>query len=131
MHNPHVSEEAKERAAERLEGLGGSSSTHTSSHHEGDQGTNRILGGYKATLSVCTPYFVSLYFYQCISIRRMYVPRQRLRSMRARSWKPTVTLWTVPRVYLRPSTRRVCLQATKLRCTVSYLFVMRNSARSD
>ena len=56
IHNPNVSEEARERAQERLEQFGAASET-------GDNGTyaagatdanghevNRVLGGYKATL---------------------------------------------------------------------------------
>ncbi|KAI0666711.1 hypothetical protein C8Q78DRAFT_994779 [Trametes maxima] len=59
IHNPNVSEEAKERAQERLQGMG----TTTSATQERDTGsypvgstdeagheTNRVLGGYKATL---------------------------------------------------------------------------------
>ncbi|KAI0082028.1 hypothetical protein K474DRAFT_1694711 [Panus rudis PR-1116 ss-1] len=53
IHNPNVSEEAKERAAERLEHIGASedvgSRNHGSSYSDHD--TNRQLGGYKATLS--------------------------------------------------------------------------------
>ena len=41
IHNPNVSEEARERAAERLESMEGGN---------GDQHQNRQLGGYKATL---------------------------------------------------------------------------------
>lgn len=44
IHNPNVSEEAKERASERLEHMGEKSTT--------SPDTNRVLGGYKATLSV-------------------------------------------------------------------------------
>jgi hypothetical protein len=49
IHNPNVSEEAKERAAEKLEKLPGNTD---SGHSTGDQDTNRVLGGYKATLTV-------------------------------------------------------------------------------
>lgn len=49
MHNPNVSEEGKERAAERLEHMGGSSDM---AHNNSGQDSNRVLGGYKATLSV-------------------------------------------------------------------------------
>lgn len=41
IHNPNVSEEARERAAERLESM---------ESGNGDQHQNRQLGGYKATL---------------------------------------------------------------------------------
>ena len=58
MHNPNVSEEAKERAAHRLEEMGASvdradqSGTSTQeSASEGPHESNRVLGGYKATLS--------------------------------------------------------------------------------
>ncbi|KAI8975920.1 Conidiation protein 6-domain-containing protein [Trametes punicea] len=49
LHNPRVSQEAKERAAERLEEMGETSlsagSTKGASQHK-----NHVLGGYKATL---------------------------------------------------------------------------------
>lgn len=51
MHNPNVSEEAKERAAERLDGM---NTSDTDNYQGGNQETNRALGGYKATLSVST-----------------------------------------------------------------------------
>ncbi|KAF8153135.1 Conidiation protein 6-domain-containing protein [Crassisporium funariophilum] len=44
IHNPNVSEEAKQSAAERLEQMG------SVDEHE-QHGTNRQLGGYKATLT--------------------------------------------------------------------------------
>lgn len=50
IHNPNVSDEAKERAAERLEGLGGEREHHES--RSSGQDSNRVLGGYKATLTV-------------------------------------------------------------------------------
>lgn len=49
IHNPNVSEEAKERAADRLEHMGGAGHTGSIGHE-----SNRVLGGYKATLSVST-----------------------------------------------------------------------------
>ncbi|KAI8975919.1 Conidiation protein 6-domain-containing protein [Trametes punicea] len=59
VHNPNVSEEAKERAQERLESMG-TSADETSrnrgtnypvgSTDEAGHETNRVLGGYKATL---------------------------------------------------------------------------------
>lgn len=58
MHNPNVSEEAKERAAHRLEEMGASvdraDPSGTSAQESGSGGpheSNRVLGGYKATLS--------------------------------------------------------------------------------
>ncbi|KAI0769572.1 hypothetical protein BD413DRAFT_74772 [Trametes elegans] len=53
LHNPKVSDTAKERASERLEELEGSShasshpeqSTHSSAHH------NHVIGGFKATIN--------------------------------------------------------------------------------
>ncbi|KIP08301.1 hypothetical protein PHLGIDRAFT_127122 [Phlebiopsis gigantea 11061_1 CR5-6] len=53
IHNPNVSEEAKERAADRLDHIGEKTTTthNTTGHHQGDRDTNRVLGGYKATLS--------------------------------------------------------------------------------
>ena len=63
IHNPNVSAEAKERAQERLDDMG-LTGTAQNSHQQGshpahsvDDGgreTNRVLGGYKATLhSTC------------------------------------------------------------------------------
>ncbi|KAI0344633.1 hypothetical protein BDW22DRAFT_1326777, partial [Trametopsis cervina] len=51
IHNPNVSEEAKERAADRLDHMGGNGRTHDP--HAGTEGEhdNRVLGGYKATLT--------------------------------------------------------------------------------
>jgi hypothetical protein len=43
MHNPNVSEEAKERAAERIESMGSSAS-------EGPELSTRQAAGYKAAL---------------------------------------------------------------------------------
>lgn len=48
MHNPNVSEEAKERAAERLENMGAYDETQDP-QFEGHDPT-RVLAGYKATL---------------------------------------------------------------------------------
>ncbi|OJT10671.1 Conidiation-specific protein 6 [Trametes pubescens] len=58
IHNPNVSEEAKDRAQERLETMGTSVETTSrapGSHPVGSTDetgheTNRVLGGYKATL---------------------------------------------------------------------------------
>ncbi|KAI0325107.1 hypothetical protein GY45DRAFT_1330741 [Cubamyces sp. BRFM 1775] len=59
VHNPNVSEEAKERAQERLAQMGASAeetSTGTARGHAvgstdgAGHETNRVLGGYKATL---------------------------------------------------------------------------------
>ncbi|KAI0633897.1 Conidiation protein 6-domain-containing protein [Trametes polyzona] len=60
IHNPNVSEEAKERAQERLEHMGTSVETTSASRGNGNypvgstdetgHETNRVLGGYKATL---------------------------------------------------------------------------------
>ncbi|KAH9894739.1 Conidiation protein 6-domain-containing protein [Cubamyces lactineus] len=57
VHNPHVSEEAKERAQERLAQMGASAheTSTTRGHAVGSTDgtgheTNRVLGGYKATL---------------------------------------------------------------------------------
>ncbi|EIW62441.1 uncharacterized protein TRAVEDRAFT_33922 [Trametes versicolor FP-101664 SS1] len=59
IHNPNVSEEAKERAQERLETMGTSVETTSrapggsypvGSTDEAGHETNRVLGGYKATL---------------------------------------------------------------------------------
>ena len=59
IHNPNVSEEAKERDAERLQQMGeevpGDFAGKGDQHYEYDDsdakhGTNRVLGGYKATL---------------------------------------------------------------------------------
>ncbi|KAH9912770.1 Conidiation protein 6-domain-containing protein [Epithele typhae] len=54
IHNPNVSEEAKERAQERLETMG-AAHVHPSSHPVGTVDTtgheaNRVIGGYKAAL---------------------------------------------------------------------------------
>jgi hypothetical protein len=49
VNNPNVSGEAKERAAEQLENMEGHSQTSASG-----QESNRVLGGYKATLTVCS-----------------------------------------------------------------------------
>ena len=48
IHNPNVSEEAKERAADRLDNLG----ERSGGIAQGGADTNRVLGGYKATLAV-------------------------------------------------------------------------------
>ena len=48
IHNPNVSEEAKERAADRLESMG-TSAEETS--RSGPHDPSRVRGGYKATLS--------------------------------------------------------------------------------
>ncbi|KAI0373572.1 hypothetical protein BV20DRAFT_962780 [Pilatotrama ljubarskyi] len=60
IHNPNVSEEAKERAQERLENMGASVDTGSRGNNNGSyptgttdetgRETNRVLGGYKATL---------------------------------------------------------------------------------
>ncbi|KAH9851477.1 hypothetical protein C2E23DRAFT_886632 [Lenzites betulinus] len=61
IHNPNVSEEAKERAQERLETMGTSVETTAASRgtgtvypvgatDEAGHEANRVLGGYKATL---------------------------------------------------------------------------------
>ncbi|KAI9059103.1 hypothetical protein FKP32DRAFT_1157184 [Trametes sanguinea] len=57
LHNPKVSQEAKDRAAERLEEMGGDvpaasscASSSTSAPKGFDQHKNNVLGGYKATL---------------------------------------------------------------------------------
>lgn len=47
IHNPNVSEEAKERAVDKLEHMGAERGTTAS---ESNEDTNRVLGGYKATL---------------------------------------------------------------------------------
>jgi hypothetical protein len=47
INNPNVSGEAKERAAEQLENMEGHFQT-------SGQESNRVLGGYKATLTVCS-----------------------------------------------------------------------------
>ncbi|PSR72176.1 hypothetical protein PHLCEN_2v11968 [Hermanssonia centrifuga] len=49
IHNPNVSEEAKERAEDRLEQMGAGTGRSRSGSTE--QETNRQLGGYKATLA--------------------------------------------------------------------------------
>ncbi len=49
INNPNVSEEAKDRAADKLDNLGGHS---TSTHTQSGADSNRVLGGYKATLAV-------------------------------------------------------------------------------
>ncbi|KAJ3997542.1 hypothetical protein F5050DRAFT_1806768 [Lentinula boryana] len=52
LHNDNVSDEAKDRAADRLHELGGDFENKTSraSAGTGDQHKNQVLGGYKATL---------------------------------------------------------------------------------
>lgn len=50
VHNPNVSEEAKERAIDRLESMG--EETYIGNASDGHE-TNRVLGGYKATMAVC------------------------------------------------------------------------------
>ncbi|CCM04377.1 uncharacterized protein FIBRA_06551 [Fibroporia radiculosa] len=58
IHNPNVSEEAKERATDRLHHMGGteevntspSTATHSTTTGSGQE-TSRVLGGYKATLN--------------------------------------------------------------------------------
>ncbi|EED83058.1 predicted protein, partial [Postia placenta Mad-698-R] len=49
INNPIVSEEAKERASDRLENLG-DEVERVPDYSASDQDTNRVLGGYKATL---------------------------------------------------------------------------------
>ncbi|KAI6135765.1 hypothetical protein EV401DRAFT_2203367 [Pisolithus croceorrhizus] len=54
VHNPHVSEEAKEHAIERLRGMGQSvdvAPQETAEKSSDQQEGSRVLGGYKATLS--------------------------------------------------------------------------------
>ncbi|OSC97076.1 hypothetical protein PYCCODRAFT_1472116 [Trametes coccinea BRFM310] len=57
LHNPNVSQEAKDRAAERLEEMSdhvpaaSSSASSKSAPNSSDQHKNNVLGGYKATLS--------------------------------------------------------------------------------
>ncbi|PCH43485.1 hypothetical protein WOLCODRAFT_75967 [Wolfiporia cocos MD-104 SS10] len=52
LNNPHVSTEARERAAHRLEDLLSSESVQRApSTTAPDHETNRVLGGYKATLN--------------------------------------------------------------------------------
>ncbi|CAL1707952.1 unnamed protein product [Somion occarium] len=53
IHNPNVSEEAKQRAAERLEsmGTGETLGQHTVSPPSSEHEQSRVLGGYKATLA--------------------------------------------------------------------------------
>ena len=50
LHNPNVSDEAKERAARRLESMEAESGD-SGSYSRGPN-SSRILGGYKATLTV-------------------------------------------------------------------------------
>ncbi|KAH9929316.1 Conidiation protein 6-domain-containing protein [Amylocystis lapponica] len=55
INNPNVSEEAREHAADRLDSMGASEEVNTSTRSTGTtnasgQETNRVLGGYKATL---------------------------------------------------------------------------------
>ncbi|KAJ3786003.1 hypothetical protein GGU10DRAFT_353145 [Lentinula aff. detonsa] len=52
LNNDSVSDEAKDRAADRLRELGGDFENKTSraSAGTGDQHKNQVLGGYKATL---------------------------------------------------------------------------------
>ncbi|KAI0915819.1 hypothetical protein AcW1_003685 [Taiwanofungus camphoratus] len=51
LQNPNVSEEAKERAADRLESLTATDEAgNTSKYSSTRQEDNRVLGGYKATL---------------------------------------------------------------------------------
>ncbi|KAI0323878.1 hypothetical protein GY45DRAFT_1399012 [Cubamyces sp. BRFM 1775] len=55
VHNPNVSEEVKERAQERLAQMGASAQETSRGHAVGSTDgagheTNRVLGGYKATL---------------------------------------------------------------------------------
>ena len=56
IHNPNVSEEARERAQERLEQMGAATETNNVGRHAtgtvdaSGHETNRVLGGYKATL---------------------------------------------------------------------------------
>lgn len=52
IHNPNVGEDAKERAAERLEHMGAETTTGTTTTESTDVHDNRVLGGYKATLTV-------------------------------------------------------------------------------
>ena len=63
MHNPNVSGEAKEHAAERLEQMGmgtGSRHEHTQ-HYSTGQDANRVLGGYKATLHIASSSLLPVY----------------------------------------------------------------------
>jgi hypothetical protein len=48
MHNPNVSAEAKENAAQKLQNLSDTAETATASTTEHD---NRVLGGFRAVLS--------------------------------------------------------------------------------
>lgn len=57
IHNPNVSEEAKERAAERLEGNGAGISV---GDEVTDQHTHRVMGGYKATLTSTSSFRISV-----------------------------------------------------------------------
>lgn len=50
IHNPNVFEEAKERAADRLDSMGADTETQYSSR-SGQQESSHVLGGYKATLN--------------------------------------------------------------------------------
>lgn len=50
LNNPNVSEEAKTNAQRRLEEMGTASETNTEAPAY-DESTNRMLGGYKATLT--------------------------------------------------------------------------------
>lgn len=52
IHNPNVGEDAKERAAERLEHMDVETTTATTTTESTDIHDNRVLGGYKATLTV-------------------------------------------------------------------------------
>lgn len=53
LHNPNVGDEAKERAAQKLDSLDGESIlTDSRTTDEGSHDAHRVLGGYKATLTV-------------------------------------------------------------------------------
>lgn len=73
IHNPNVSEEAKQRAAERLEsmGTGETLGQHTVSPPSSEHEQSRVLGGYKATLAsewLVAPY-PQIHIDQCVSHR--------------------------------------------------------------
>lgn len=124
IHNPHVSEQAKERAQDRLENINASIPTERDSTfpvgttdpngHE----LNRVLGGYKATLHSMSPFLGVLRDHSADVALQTRTSALRRRSMRARSLpRPKEAQVQVP-VSRRTSTRCTSTLATRPRSTV-------------
>lgn len=125
MHNPNVSEEARERAAERLKEMERDAEVASEEpQHPITEESTRVLAGYKATLSSeCHSQSLFLVWRS----QQRFFPSSFLIQTRTPQQRPKRTLKKCSRrlAFLRDSlgtvtksTRRACLRVTRLPFTV-------------